>query len=116
MASGFFLIIDYGYRSRERLRFPQGSLMSYFRHTASPDVLLTPGERDLTAHVNWDALIASAESIGWSFVSLTSIHSALLSLGPATLESIATQNPEMFKTFLHFFASGFDLLVLRKPA
>lgn len=116
LPSGFFLIIDYGYRSRERMRFPQGTLMSYQNHIASPDVLLSPGLRDITAHVDWDALTEAAISIGWSFVSLSSIHSALLSMGPQTLESIATSSPEMFKTFLHSFASGFDLLILRKPA
>jgi SAM-dependent MidA family methyltransferase len=52
---GYALTIDYGYTRAESVRFPSGTLMSYRRHTARDDVLEDPGERDLTAHVNFTA-------------------------------------------------------------
>lgn len=54
---GYLIAIDYGYQTREAARFPQGTLMSYRRHHASEDVLSSPGERDITAHVPFSALI-----------------------------------------------------------
>lgn len=56
LASGYVLTIDYGYTVKEVRRFPDGTLMSYRRHTSSADVLAQPGERDLTAHVCFTAL------------------------------------------------------------
>jgi SAM-dependent MidA family methyltransferase len=53
---GYLLIIDYGYTSREWIRHTAGTLMSYTRHTASDDVLATPGNRDITAHVPFSVL------------------------------------------------------------
>ena len=54
--SGYALTIDYGYTRAEAVRFAAGTLMAYRRHTAREDVLEDPGERDITAHVNFTAL------------------------------------------------------------
>jgi SAM-dependent MidA family methyltransferase len=56
LEDGFALTIDYGYTRAESIRFPEGTLMGYRRHTAREDVLEDPGERDITAHVNFTAL------------------------------------------------------------
>lgn len=61
---GYVLAVDYGYRGREGERFPEGTLMSYRRHTASEDVLADPGERDITAHVDFDLLARTASEAG----------------------------------------------------
>jgi SAM-dependent MidA family methyltransferase len=53
---GYALTIDYGYTRAEWIRFPEGTLMGYRGHTAREDVLEEPGERDITAHVNFTAL------------------------------------------------------------
>jgi SAM-dependent MidA family methyltransferase len=53
---GYVVAVDYGYRGRERERFPAGSLMTYRKHQASEDVFADPGERDITAHVDFDLL------------------------------------------------------------
>lgn len=62
------VVLDYGYGAR-RLYDPRGrrdgSLVAHVRHRVSRDVLGEPGERDLTAHVNFDELRAAAESAGW---------------------------------------------------
>jgi SAM-dependent MidA family methyltransferase len=62
---GYVLTIDYGYTARESKRFPDGTLMSYRRHAPSPDVLLGPGERDITAHVCFTALEEHGKLHGW---------------------------------------------------
>lgn len=65
---GYLLIIDYGYTAEQIAggrRFPRGSLMSYERHLASEDVLSTPGDRDITAHVNFTALEQRGRDLGF---------------------------------------------------
>jgi hypothetical protein len=47
LESGWLITIDYGYTEAEAARFANGTLMSYRRHTASEDLLGTPGEGTL---------------------------------------------------------------------
>jgi SAM-dependent MidA family methyltransferase len=64
---GWVITFDYGYRSWEISgggRFLDGSLMSYRQHTASEEVLRDPGQRDLTAHVNFDLLVGAGREAG----------------------------------------------------
>jgi SAM-dependent MidA family methyltransferase len=56
LESGYALTVDYGYTRAESVRFPAGTLMGYRRHMAREDVLEDPGQRDITAHVNFTAL------------------------------------------------------------
>ncbi|MGC8794590.1 MAG: class I SAM-dependent methyltransferase, partial [Bryobacteraceae bacterium] len=53
---GFLVVVDYGYTRQELASYPLGTLMSYYRHRASEDVLTAPGERDITAMVPFTAL------------------------------------------------------------
>jgi len=78
---GFFLVIDYGYDRRELVRFPAGTLMSYRRHQASDDVLRDPGERDITAHVNFTALKQCAAECGLSLLREESLMAFLMRAG-----------------------------------
>jgi len=64
LESGYVLAIDYGFTREEAVRFPAGTLMGYRRHTAREDVLEQPGERDITAHVNFTALQESGAARG----------------------------------------------------
>jgi SAM-dependent MidA family methyltransferase len=114
LSHGVYIIIDYGYRQREWARFPNGSLMSYRRHLASSEVLLQPGERDLTAHVDWDHLIAAARSAGWSHRSFTTLRGSLMSLGPDVLEGLNLLGPMHLRTLLFNFGESFDVLILDK--
>lgn len=60
---GFLIFIDYGYAREELLAGRhRGTLMAYRRHSASPNPYEAPGEQDITAHVNFTAIAASAES------------------------------------------------------
>jgi len=65
LACGSVVAIDYGYTEAELRRFPSGTLMSYRRHQASPNVLENPGEQDITAHVPFSFLLESAMAMGW---------------------------------------------------
>lgn len=63
---GFLLTIDYGEKARnlytrDRQR---GTLLCYSQHRANERPLLHPGAQDITAHVNFDALIEEGRRHG----------------------------------------------------
>jgi SAM-dependent MidA family methyltransferase len=111
---GSYILIDYGYRSKERVRFPAGSLMSYRKHVASEDVLNSPGTRDITAHVDWDQLIEEAKSVGWVVRSFDRLRSSVMSLGPDVLVGLNVLGEMQLKTLLFGMGESFDVLVLDK--
>jgi SAM-dependent MidA family methyltransferase len=80
---GFVLTIDYGDRApalytRGR---PRGTLAAYYRHSLSDQPLARPGEQDLTAHVNFSALIDAGRRAGLRLAGLTTQRDFLLALG-----------------------------------
>jgi len=83
LESGFVLTIDYGYTRAEAKRFPTGSLMGYRRHTALEDVLEEPGERDITAHVNFTALEEAGAVLGLRSERFETLAQLLLAAGEA---------------------------------
>lgn len=120
---GFVLTIDYGYTERERQRFPQGSLMSYHQHTAHEDVLTSPGERDITAHVNFSALADHGRPLGLRPLPLESQARFLLSIGErdefrsalrAPDEAEARRHRRLLKTLLFGMGETFRVLVQEK--
>lgn len=112
---GHYIVIDYGYRQASfTTRFPQGSLMSYRKHVAVDDVLRDPGAQDITAHVDWDALIAEALSVGWRVASFTTLRASMLSLGPETLEALFSLGKTQFRSLFFSFGESFDVLILQK--
>jgi len=84
--SGVALILDYGYEA-ERLYDPRGrrhgSLVSYREHEVGRDLLDSPGEQDLTAHVNWNDLRRAAEGCGWAEIGLMPLAEFLIRAGIA---------------------------------
>ncbi len=56
---GFLLTIDYGEKARALYTADRrhGTLASYFKHQLTERPLQRPGEQDITAHVNFSALI-----------------------------------------------------------
>ena len=83
LRTGHVLTIDYGYTRSEAIRFPQGTLMGYRRHTALEDVLQDPGLRDITAHVNFTALKEHGALRGLRTESFSTLAQLLLSAGEA---------------------------------
>jgi len=114
MEEGFYILIDYGYRKLDRARFASGSLMSYRKHVASDEVLLEPGNRDITAHVDWDSLIDASTDAGWRVESFESLRASMLSLGPEVMEGLFLLGEMQFRTLLFSFGESFDVLILSK--
>jgi len=83
LARGEALVLDYGYTLNEwrQGRFPQGSALGYRQHQAMGDLLSEPGQRDLTAHVNFTSLIEAAQQCGLQQWNLCSQSKFLMDLG-----------------------------------
>jgi SAM-dependent MidA family methyltransferase len=83
LARGFVITIDYGdlaarLYTKER---PRGTVLAYHRHTTSEDFLAAPGEQDLTAHVNFSALMDAGGEAGLEFSGFTTQEKFLMALG-----------------------------------
>ncbi len=63
---GYVLTVDYGFSQREYYRpgRERGTLLAHHRHRAHEDVLAHPGEQDLTAHVDFTALVRAGLRYG----------------------------------------------------
>jgi SAM-dependent MidA family methyltransferase len=67
LARGRLVVFDYGHRARtlfHPLARPNGTLAVHRGGRRGGDPLERPGEQDLTAHVDWDELLAEGESDG----------------------------------------------------
>jgi len=124
LVEGRVLTIDYGYTAREIEcgRFGDGSLMSYRRHQADPDVLAEPGGRDITAHVNFTALIERGRELGLESDGLESQALFLSKIGEADEFASALASDEeseafklrmQLKTLLFGMGETFRVLVQR---
>lgn len=120
---GYLLSIDYGYTSRERIRFPRGTLMSYRKHMAYEDILADPGDRDVTAHVCFSALERHGAEHGMETVRFESLAQCLLRAGEAdqfaAALAAATPAEEMkrrlqLKTLLFGMGETFRTLLQRR--
>lgn len=83
---GLMLTLDYGYET-SRLYNSRGrrggSLATFRRHRVARDPLQSPGEIDITAHVNWDDLRAAGRDAGWVEVGLWPLAEFLVRAGLA---------------------------------
>ncbi len=80
---GFLLAIDYGDKARalythERQR---GTLACYFQHQLTERPLVRPGEQDITAHVNFSALIDEGRRQGLRLHAFTTQKAWLEGMG-----------------------------------
>ncbi len=121
LVEGWVLTIDYGFTREESVRFPRGTLMSYRRHTALDDVLADPGERDITAHVNFTAMMELGASCGLATERFETLASMLLTAGEAD-QFAAALGPEteqarrrgQLKTLLFGMGETFRVLLQRR--
>lgn len=83
LQTGAVLLIDYGYSDREyyHLSRSQGTLMCHYRQLAHSDPFIYPGLQDITAHVNFTALLACAMEAGFTPVGFSNQASFLLGCG-----------------------------------
>jgi SAM-dependent MidA family methyltransferase len=80
---GFILTIDYGDKARALYTAARkhGTLLCYFQHHANERPLQRPGEQDITAHVNFSALINEGRRLGMRLHKFTTQRLWLQSLG-----------------------------------
>ncbi len=80
---GFILTIDYGDKAQELYTSsrPYGTLACYFQHQLTGRPLIRPGEQDITAHVNFSALINEGRRQGLRLHSFTTQRQWLTEMG-----------------------------------
>jgi SAM-dependent MidA family methyltransferase len=80
---GYVLTIDYGHRAEELFddHHMRGTLLAYQDHRATENYHASPGQQDLTAHVNFTALEVWGRRSGLETSGLTSQTAFLLALG-----------------------------------
>jgi SAM-dependent MidA family methyltransferase len=121
--AGCVITVDYGYTRSEAVRFPMGTLMGYRAHVAREDVLSDPGERDITAHVNFTTLEERGAELGLRRVSFGTLAQTLLDAGEEDRFATALKADDpaeamrrrmQLKTLLVEMGETFRVLVQRK--
>jgi len=125
---GYVLTIDYGHHAAELFddHHMRGTLLAYQNHRVSEDVYVSPGEQDLTAHVNFTALEMWGKRSGLETAGFTSQTAFLLALGQGNefadlydegqTEAERVRARLQLKTLIHPEGMGerFQVLVQRK--
>ncbi len=112
---GYVLVIDYGYDESERARrFPYGSLMAYRRHRAPEDVLLSPGEQDITAHVNFTRLQQDAAAAGFRLRWRRRLSALVLDAGEDVIAELSREHAPQLKTLLFGLGETFDAFLFER--
>jgi len=119
LVSGWVLTIDYGFTRAESVRFPEGTLLSYRRHAAREDVLVDPGERDITAHLNFTALSEFGETCALRTERFETLAQLLLTAGEPDQFAAALGGGELsrrtqLKTLLFGMGETFRALLQSK--
>ncbi len=85
---GFVMTIDYGYEREELYSYKRsrGTLQTYYRHTEGGSPYQRVGRQDMTAHVDFTALIEEGREVDLRPVFLTTQAEFLHSLGYARME------------------------------
>ncbi len=79
---GFIIAIDYGYTREELLAgHHRGTVTAFRQHSVSANPYEAPGEQDITAHVNFTALAATAEQNGMQDQLLLTQSQFLMGIG-----------------------------------
>lgn len=87
MERGVMLLADYGWRRDEFFAHhrAEGTVRGYRAHQMIRDVLESPGDIDLTAHVDWTAIADAARSVGGDVAGFIDQHRFLVGAGEACL-------------------------------
>jgi SAM-dependent MidA family methyltransferase len=81
---GFMVVIDYGYTREEQLAGRhRGTVKAIRQHSVSENPYEAPGEQDITADVNFTALVAAAERRGLRTEKLVTQSQFLMGIGEA---------------------------------
>ncbi len=111
MKRGVVLIADYGYAGTDRYASyrAEGSIACYQNHQRYENPLEDPGERDITAHVDFTDLAETGIQTGWDLLGYTDQHHFLMGAAEEWLRSLegtplepSTQKAlRLFRTLLH---------------
>lgn len=89
LGHGALLLIDYGF-PRHEFYHPQrdtGTLMCHYRHQAHGEPFFLPGLQDITAHVDFTAIVEAGFDAGLEFLGYTTQAAFLLNCGLAEVLS-----------------------------
>lgn len=122
---GFVLSIDYGFERAEYFspQRPRGTLRCYYRHTLNDQYYARPGEQDLTAHVDFTALIEAGRSAGLKPVLFTDQGRYLVGIGQELFREISERTAGQFSRerqaihqLIHpgLMGSAFKVLIQKK--
>lgn len=98
LGRGRLLTIDYGFLAEQFItpERREGTLRAYLRQSVNGDVLASPGEQDLTAHVNFTPVIRAGEKAGLKTESYLSQAEFLLTASKCLWsDSVAPTAPEI---------------------
>ena len=87
LQQGQIILIDYGYE-HSAYYHPQrsrGTLMCHFQHHAHENPLLYPGIQDITAHVDFTAVIDAAQNAGLEIINFSNQANFLIQQGITTM-------------------------------
>ena len=108
LGRGRLLAIDYGFTTEEQFSPARthGTLRAYAQHHVGDDVLAHPGERDLTAHVNFSAIRSAGEAAGLTtetFTTQTRFLTGILARtqGSKTFGGWGAARTRQFQTLTH---------------
>lgn len=107
LRQGKLLTFDYGHTTGEFINptKPDGTLRAYRDHQLAPDLLATPGEQDITAHVNFAAVTQAGERAGLGTVELTDQSRFLSRIAQRTM-----RQPTVFGDWIRERARQFQTL------
>jgi len=125
---GYNLVIDYGYTSEEIERYPEGTVVGYRQHRtvqSLEEIVKMKGKVDVTAHVNFSALIEYGRDFGFEPVLFQTQRDFLLHV-PGFLNELERlsweESPEgierlsRLKTMLISMGERFRVLLQRKSS
>jgi SAM-dependent MidA family methyltransferase len=127
LSRGELLVVDYGYEAEEWRagRFPVGSALGYRNHQVVEDLLDSPGEQDLTAHVNFTHLKRAGKQCGLEPALLMTQTRFLMELGEPDFQDVFSdcatdrerqQRAQQLKTLIlpQGMGTTFEVLQFRK--
>jgi SAM-dependent MidA family methyltransferase len=82
---GLVLVLDYGAPAEALFSRPQGTLLTYYRHTLGSDPLVQLGRQDISVHVDFTTFATALARAGLSVLGLISQSALLDNLGLAQL-------------------------------
>ena len=121
LAGGAAFFIDYGFPEAEyyHAQRSMGTLMCHRGHLADPDPLEAPGQKDITAHVNFTGIAVAAQEAGLPTLGYCSQGRFLVNCGLGELMASATTAEQVAAQRLvaeHEMGELFKVLALHKGA